>query len=125
MSEQIEPGDGWRLLGPDEVVRFADEYLSKATGCWHPMTKDLYGWKANCFIAVRRRIPAKPEALEFDDGFGVEVNCCDQFFKILQPGPPDEAGDVVVGNAIEARQLADWLTRFADWREAVGKEVSE
>jgi hypothetical protein len=50
-------------------------------------------------------------------GFGVEVGC-DQFFKILQPEPPDEATNVVVGNVTEARQLADWLTRFADWREA-------
>jgi hypothetical protein len=118
MSEQILPGDGWRLLGPDEPVKFADEYLSNATGCWHPMTKDLYGWKANCFIAVRRRIPAKPEAMEIDDGFKIECGYGPEHFAILQAGPIGSAGDVVVGNPAEARKLADWLTRFADWREA-------
>jgi hypothetical protein len=63
-------------------------------------------------------IPAKPEAMEIDNAFRVEVGSSGQLFQILQPGPPDDVGDVVIGNAIEARQLADWLTRFADWREA-------
>jgi hypothetical protein len=117
MSE-IQAGDGWRLLGPDETVKFADEYLSNATGCWHPMTKDLYGWKANCFIAVRRRIPAKPERLVLKE---LEASICHrkkkpETWKVVAsiftfPGTGYLDGD-------EARQLADWLTRYADWREA-------
>jgi hypothetical protein len=70
------------------------------------------------------KTPAKPEAMEAGE-IQVEVGHSDRLFLILQPGPPGEAGDVVVGNATEARQLADWLTRFADWREAQGEEVSE
>jgi hypothetical protein len=66
----------------------------------------------------RRRVPAKPEALDINNAFRVEFGSSGQLFQILQPGPPDDVGDVVIGNAIEARQLADWLTRFADWREA-------
>jgi hypothetical protein len=117
MSEQIEPGDGWRLLGPDEVVRDGDEP-------WHRFEKRwMYGlmevpYTAKAYHAVRRRIPAKPEAMEINNAFRVEVGSSGQLFQILQPGPPDDVGDVVIGNAIEARQLADWLTRYADWREA-------
>jgi len=31
-------------------------------------------------------------------------------------GASQDEWDVVIGNAVEARQLADWLTRYADWR---------
>jgi hypothetical protein len=119
MSEQIEPGDGWRLLGPDEPVKFADEFLSNATGCWHPMTKDLYGWKANCFIAVRRRIPAKPERLVLKE---VAASICyrkkkPETWKAVASIDATFPGTGYL-DADESRQLADWLTRYADWREA-------
>jgi hypothetical protein len=117
MSEQIEPGDGWRLIDKEkDTKRPGDEYWA-CFGVWAPASNDGILHSEHVY---RRRIPAKPEALEFDDGFGVEVGCCDQLFLIVQPGPPDDVGDVVIGNAVEARQLADWLIRFADWREAQG-----
>ena len=116
MSE-IQAGEGWRLLGPDEVVKFADEYLSKATGCWHPMTKDLYGWKANCFIAVRRRIPAKPEAMEIG-GYRVSlengyVRIVDEFSHYKFFGRPKSLCE-----SSQIRQLSQWLQQVAEWREA-------
>ena len=119
MSEQIEPGDGWRLLGPDEHVRaIADEYYGLTDADWHPVSPMDHLRRASDFHAIRRCIPAKPEAMEIDDGFRVELGNNLDHFAILQAGPPDSAGDVVIGNAVEARQLADWLNRFADWREA-------
>ena len=121
MSEQINPGDGWRLLGPDEHVRaIADEYYGLTDGDWHPVSPMDHLRRASDFHAVRRRIPAKPEAMEINNAFQVEVGSSGQLFQILQPGPPDDVGDVVIGNAIEARRLADWLTRYAEWREAQG-----
>lgn len=117
MSEQIEPGEGWRLLGPDEVVKDGDEP-------WHRFEKRwMYGpmevpYTAKAYPAVRRRIPAKPEAMEIWNAFKVECGYGLDQWAILQAGPPGCAGDVVVGNAIEARQLSDWLNRYADWREA-------
>jgi len=117
MSE-IEPGEGWRLLGPDEVVRDGDEP-------WHRFEKRwMYGpmevpYTAKAYPAVRRRIPAKPEALDIWNAFevsvvlGVAAN-----FVIRQMGASQDEWDVVIGNAVEARQLADWLTRYAEWREA-------
>ena len=115
MSE-IEPGDGWRLLGPDEVIKDGDEVYIR--GDWFG-TLDA-GLVVAEYI-YRRRIPAKPEAMDTNNAFRVEVGSSGQLFQILQPGPPDDVGDVVIGNAIEARQLADWLTRYADWREAQGE----
>jgi hypothetical protein len=118
MSEQIEPGDGWRLLGPDESVDgFGDEHKT-SEGVWVKVPSYFTLRKAKDFIAVRRRIPAKPEALDIWNAFKVECGYSPDQWAILQAGPTDCAGDVVVGNAAEARQLADWLTRFADWREA-------
>jgi len=77
MSE-IEPGDGWGLIGRIEYVR----------------------------------IPAKPEALEIDH----QTIKCNSFNEVM-------ASDEVevwrlVSNPAEARTLADWLNRYADWREA-------
>ena len=117
MSE-IEPGEGWRLLGPDEVVRDGDEP-------WHRFEKRwMYGpmevpYTAKAYPAVRRRIPAKPEALDIWNAFEVSVGSgVAANFVIRQMGASQDEWDVVIGNAVEARQLADWLTRYAEWREA-------
>ena len=118
MSEQIKAGEGWRLLGPDEVVRDGDEP-------WHRFEKRwMYGpmevpYTAKAYPAVRRRMPAKPEALDIWNAFEVSVRLgVAANFVIRQMGASQDEWDVVIGSATEARQLADWLTRFADWREA-------
>jgi hypothetical protein len=119
MSEQIEPGDGWRLIDTTkEEKRDGDEFWSFAYKKWVAVSWDE-GFCSG--YTYRRRIPAKPEAMEIDDGFRVELGNNLDHFAILQAGPPDSSGDVVIGNAIEARQLADWLIRYANWREAQGE----
>jgi hypothetical protein len=111
MSEQIEPGEGWRLLGPDESVDgFGDEHKT-SKGVWVKVPSYFTLWKAKDFIAVRRRMPAKPKAIWIN---GHRVSFTE--------------GSVHIGNKAydywfsshteDIRQLADWLTRFADWREA-------
>jgi hypothetical protein len=115
MDEQL--GEGWRLLQPNEEAKFGDEFLSNATGAWHPITPGVYGWHAVAFIKVRRRAQVKPEAIEISAGFKVEVGYNPDDFVISQVGPPDSAGDVIIGNAKEARDLAGWLIRYADWNE--------
>ncbi len=118
MSE-IEAGDGWRLLGPDESVDgFGDEHKT-SEGVWVKVPSYFTLRKAKDFIAVRRRIPAKPEALDIWNAFEVSVGSgVAANFVIRQMGASQDEWDVVIGDAAEARQLADWLTRFADWREA-------
>jgi len=65
------------------------------------------------------KIPAKPEALDIWNAFEVSVRLgVAENFVIRQMGASQDEWDVVVGNATEARQLADWLTRYAEWREA-------
>jgi hypothetical protein len=112
MSEQINPGDGWRLLGPDEVTQQGDETWIRHKRTWEPLTM-FFGEKARRFSAIRRRIPAKPEAMEIDD----QTIKCNEFNSAVSE---DEALGAwwLASNAQQARQLADWLTRYADWREA-------
>jgi hypothetical protein len=109
MSEQIEPGDGWRLLGPDEVIRKGDEVY---TGSGWFVTVEMGLVVAN--YIYRRRIPAKPEAMEID-GHTVSLN----------------NGSVRIGGLFShyffsgrtkaIRQLGEWLISVADWREAQGE----
>jgi hypothetical protein len=76
-------------------------------------------WKAKDFIAVRRSIPAKPEPLVLKE---VTASVCHRRKK------PEEWKVVASIDAWffgtgyldehEARQLADWLARYAEWREA-------
>ena len=60
------------------------------------------------------KIPAKPGAMQIDHQI-IKVNSFDEVMAI------DES-EVwrLVSSTEQARQLADWLTRFADWREAQG-----
>ena len=106
MSE-IQAGDGWRLLGPDEVVREGDEFIN--FGEWQPVFKLMIGEETTG--QVRRRIPAKPAAME-TFYFRLEV---DSKSKAAGFESYDEPAEF---DASEARQIADWLTRYAEWREA-------
>jgi hypothetical protein len=117
MSEQIEPGDGWRLLGPDEPIKAGDEFwrdaipLFKHEAGWIPTISGFIGLVAHGF-KIRRRIPAKPEAMEIGSWLDVEVS--------------KKSNDMIlytrnVGanlNAEQARQLAAYASQYADWREA-------
>jgi hypothetical protein len=72
-------------------------------------------WKAKDFIAVRRRIPAKPEPIKIRH----TLIKCNSFNDVSRSTNQDVS--LLVGSADEARQLADWLTRYAEWREAQGE----
>jgi hypothetical protein len=116
MSE-IQTGEGYRLIDKaKDTKRPGDEYWS-CFGDWALASNDGMFHPEHVY---RRRIPAKPEAMEIWNAFKVQCGYAPDHFAIWQVGPPDSAGDVVIGNAAEARQLADWLTRFAEWREAQG-----
>ena len=117
MSEQIEPGDGWRMLGPDEPIKAGDEFwrdaipLFKHKAGWIPTISGFIGLVAHGF-KIRRRIPAKPEAIKIRH----TLIKCNSFNDVMRATNQDVS--LLVGSAAEARQLADWLTRYADWREA-------
>jgi hypothetical protein len=112
---EIQAGEGYRLIDnqKDRPMEGDEHYhldgWRKRSYPSHPFTNtDTY----------RRRIPAKPEALDIWNAFEVGVGSgVAADFVIRQMALLDE-WDVVIGNAAEARQLADWLMRFADWREA-------
>jgi len=115
MSE-IEAGEGYRLINNEKDKPMeGDEHYDfdgwrKRSYPMHPFTNtDTY----------RRRIPAKPEALDIWNAFEVSVGSgVAANFVIEQMGAAQDEWDTIVGNPAEARQLADWLTRYADWRES-------
>ena len=123
MSEQIEPGEGWRLLGPDEVVNgLVDEHQS-LKGEWVKFTswpKLRVGEKASQYIAVRRRIPAKPEALEIKTERGlVTLQVYEPpVFVLISQMLGQYPEDVRLDTTEQIRQLGEWLISVADWREA-------
>jgi hypothetical protein len=106
MSEQIEAGDGWRLIDKQkDTKRLGDEYWS-CFDKWVTASNDGILHPEHVY---RRRIPAKPKP------YGVVF----YEWRVID-------GKAVIRidmewaefNAEQARQLADWLTRYADWREA-------
>ena len=109
MSE-IQAGDGYRLLGPDEIVRQGDEFLCYG-GDWDIVTTKMIGYPAAGTV-VSRRIPAKPEAMEIDGHTIINDNGFPRF--------SNAGNSAYYFSSIpeSIRQLADWLTRYADWREA-------
>jgi hypothetical protein len=108
MSE-IQPGDGWRLLRPDEVVRDGDETWRRDEDRWVKVPMQ-FPYKTKSYFTIRRRIPAKPEEIEID---GHRVGL--------------DLGVVVIGNLLShyylptsteaIRKLGEWLISVADWRE--------
>jgi len=118
--EKIFPGDGWRLLGPDEITLKADEYFGPVSQIWSTQDKEA-GKLAGCFIAVRRRIPAKPESMEIDDCKGkISVQVLDSgSVLILQEWQGGDRTDYVATDTTDSiRQLIAWLQQVAEWREA-------
>jgi hypothetical protein len=116
--EKINPGDGWRLLGPDEVVKDGDERWRKSEKRWVLIPMDV-PYTAKAYPAVRRRIPAKPERLVLKE---VAASICHrkkkpETWKVVASIDATFPGTGYL-DAAEARQLADWLTRYAEWREA-------
>ena len=111
MSEQIEPGEGWRLLGQDELVSGLGDEYKRADNTWIKVPSYPNGEKASQFIAVRRRIPAKPEAMEIhghtvsldNNSVRIESLFSHYFFS---------------GRTQAIRQLGEWLISVADWQEA-------
>ena len=111
MSEQIEPGDGWRLLGPDDVLRHGDEMLFYVDGApyWMAAPDTCFNEPKAKYFPYRRRIPAKPEAFS-----GKSISTYeDGPLWLMETGEEKTALDLN-----EAREFAAWLTRYADWREA-------
>jgi hypothetical protein len=111
MSEKIEPGDGWRLIDKQkDTKRPGDEYWS-CLDEWVTSSNDGIFYSEHVY---RRRIPAKPEAIEIN---GHRVSLDSGFVRIGRLS----SHYYFTARPAAIRQLADWLTRFADWREAQGE----
>jgi hypothetical protein len=122
MSEQIETGDGWRLLGPDEAVQEGDEFIN--FGEWQQVFKLMIGEETTG--QVRRRIPAKPEPLEIEDSNGeLSTSAGTSDCSLIQDGRGELPEVIVLSGIDDIRKLGEWLISVAEWREAQGEEVSE
>ena len=118
MSEQIEAGDGWRLLGPDEVVRDGDETWRRDEERWVKVPMQFPYTAKSCF-AVRRRIPAKPEPLELKDSNGeLDASAGPKDCSLMQDFRGELPDVIVLSGIDDIRKLGEWLISVADWREA-------
>jgi uncharacterized protein (DUF2237 family) len=108
MSEQIEPGDGWRLIDKQkDTKRPGDEYWS-CFGEWATASNDGMFHSEHVY---RRRIQAKPEETEID---GHRVSLEWGFVRI-----GSLFSHYYFSSRTEAiRQLGEWCIAVADWREA-------
>jgi hypothetical protein len=106
MSEQIEPGDGWRLIDKaKDTPREGDQCFIKA-GEWADRVKWYEPFHPT--LPYRRRIPAKPEP------FGVIFY---QWQVINGKAVIRIDMERAEFNSKQARQLIEWLTKYVDWSE--------
>ena len=65
------------------------------------------------------KIPAKPEPLELKDSNGeLDASAGLKDCSLIQDGRGEFPEVIVLSGTQGIRQLADWLRRYADWREA-------
>jgi hypothetical protein len=114
MMGEIQAGDGWRLLGPDEVVREGDEFIN--FGEWQPVFKLMIGEETTG--QVRRRIPAKPEAMEIETKTGLVTLQVWQPYACISQMLGKYPEDVRLDTTEQIRQVIAWLQQVAEWREA-------
>ena len=110
MSEQIEAGEGWRLIDNEKDAPIKGDQACCDIGRW--VDRNAWDRPFSKSVVYRRRIPAKPEAMEIDH----QTIKCNSFNEVMAMDEVEVWR--LVSNAAEARQLADWLARYADWREA-------
>ena len=117
MSEQILPGEGYRLIDKaKDTKRPGDEYWS-CFGKWALASNDGMFHTEHVY---RRRIPAKPEAMEIDDPCGkMSVNVRDDGSALVEQEWPGDHSDFVAIDTVDSiRKLSQWFAQVAEWREA-------
>jgi hypothetical protein len=116
MSEQIEPGDGWRLLDKQkDTKRPGDEYWS-CFDEWVTASNDGIFHSEHVY---RRRIPAKPEAMEIDEFGLTQATICTSGGVSLRQQDISGFGEYVfLESSEQIRKLGEWLISVAEWREA-------
>ena len=109
MSE-IQAGDGWRLIDKAKDTPQKGDQVHLGSNKWVERTT----WNEPFYPTrkYRRRIPAKPEP----ECIGGTSYYCDSNWAAIRE--TQDTYGVLVTKAASARKLADWLTRYADWREA-------
>jgi hypothetical protein len=121
MNEQIEPGEGWRLLRPDDVLRHGDEMLFYVDHkpYWMPTPDACFNQPVAKHFTYRRRIPAKPEAMEIKGESGLKGWMRKDNTLVLEQ--KDDSGGfecVLIWETKSIRQVIAWLQQVAEWREA-------
>jgi uncharacterized protein (DUF2237 family) len=108
MSEQRNPGEGWRLIDKQkDKKKPGDEYWS-CFGKWALASNDGMFHSEHVY---RRRIQAKPEALEIDGHrVSLDMRIGSLFSHYFLPS-----------SAEAIRKLGEWCIAVADWREAQGE----
>jgi hypothetical protein len=120
MMSEIQAGDGWRLLGPDEVLRHGDEMLFYVDhkAYWMPAPDACFNQPIAKHFTYRRRIPAKPEAMEIETKTGLVTLQVWQPYACISQMLGKYPEDVRLDTTEQIRQVIAWLQQVAEWREA-------
>jgi hypothetical protein len=116
MSE-IQAGEGYRLIDKaTDTKRPGDEYWS----CFDKWVTSSNDGRFHSEHVYRRRIPAKPEAMEIADSYG-DVSAVFlsglESVRIQQLFLGDEPNSIDL-DIQNIRKLGEWCISVADWREA-------
>ena len=103
MSEKIEPGNGWRLLRPEEILREGDQFVGR-DNTWTE-TYDA-GMTIPDDMVYRRKIPDEPKPFVGESISTYKNGGCWIMETSEEKTPLD-------GN--EARNFASWLNEYSDW----------
>jgi hypothetical protein len=117
MMSEIQAGDGWRLIDQEkDEPREGDQRFIKA-GEWADRVK---WWELfHPTLSYRRRIPAKPEAMEIDEFGLTQATICTSGGVSLRQQDISGFGEYVFLESPEQiRKLGEWLISVAEWREA-------
>jgi hypothetical protein len=110
MSEQIEAGEGWRLIDKEKCIpEEGDEVWCSCTDKWMPIFKGDYFCDGDTY---RRRMPAKPE---WFSGKSISTYESGPFWLM------ETYEEKTLLDPNESREFAAWLVRYAEWREAQGE----
>jgi hypothetical protein len=115
MSE-IEPGDGWRLIDTKKDTPMKGDQACCDLGRW--IDRNAWDRPFSKSIVYRRRIPAKPEAMEIEAKRGT-LTFNFQFDAVwISQSRDGRAEGLRLDDSKQVRKVIAWLQQVADWREA-------
>jgi|688.fasta_scaffold02433_8 hypothetical protein len=115
MMSEIQAGDGFRLIDNEkDTPKLGDQFHNGQA--WFDRPSPLTPFSS--FDTYRRRIPAKPEAMEIETEVGLMRLDADSFGHVFIGQRREYLNQRIrLDKSEQIRQVIAWLQQVADWRE--------